>query len=540
MGGAKHLNIWNLFYIFIPGMATFCVAVLTAIFIFLRLKVGATHLSCFCPVLARKRKDLALFLRTASGGNKILITVEVFICILGYVVFYAVAGGLYVFYYLFEINGTASKHSPYFIKTLIMQPLWELALASIVNGYLRMKMSRHCLTGDLEDSYSKLDNEPEQANEDELSFEFFLQKRIMQQLEFFIVGGEQQEQFQDCLEIKKHLPELFEEIRTIHNLDYGRYCQEFVNISKQFNESLEKQLLTGSGGASGAIFCPTISKRYYIKKLEQEEVIVLLNILPQLRSLWKGWPNSLINRIFGLYSVKIMSRQVWFQVMDYLFFDMPEKEPTEKYDLKGSEFKREVGSNPLAGRVMKDKDFTQQVLLPKNVKDELARRLTMDIHFLANQNIMDYSLLVGVKYEEMPEVEKELPDLDYRQFKKMPCGKTRQLTMYSFGIIDYLQKWNRQKWMESTAKHSLLQCWAWFRQKPKPEISAVASNIYQARFRKNVLGKLFGEDYEAIVEKGLSQRPKQSLSVNISGASLMQESSESNDEKVHKMTTWDG
>jgi len=509
IGNSTHLNTWNLVYIFLPGAITLTIGVLTAIFIFLRLKVGAAHLGLCCPILAKKRKDLSLFLRTNSGANKILITVEVFACILGYVVFYSVSGTFYILYYIFELGDR--NNAQYFIRFLIMQSAWELALVLGVNGYLRMKQHPKCLS---EDSYSKLDYSPsfDESNEDALAFEFFLQKRVIQQLEYFITKDERQEDFGECLEIQSHLPDLFEEIRQLHGIEHTEYCEEFVNISKKFNEGLTKQLLSGNGGASGAIFCPTISKRFYIKKLENSEAAVLLKIIPELRKLWEVWPNSLINRIFGLYSVKIMSRRVWFQVMDYLFFDMPGKKPTEIYDLKGSEFKRRVGKNPLAGHVLKDRDFRQPVLLPKSAQEELAKRLTIDSSFLANKKIMDYSLLVGVLYEEMPEkANMEIPEENYRQFKRMPCGKTRQLTMYSFGIIDYLQKWNNRKRMESFAWHSLLRCWACFMRKPQPEVSAVASDAYQVRFRRNVLGKLFGEESIQIAD---SSARASSLSVN--------------------------
>merc|ERR1719493_22703 len=99
---------------------------------------------------------------------------------------------------------------------------------------------------------------------------------------------------------------------------------------------------------------------------------MLKYIIDDLAEIWIKRPTSLINRIFGLYSVKIMKVEVVFQVMEYLFYEMPPKKPTETYDLKGSEYKREVGSNPLAGDVLKDRDFIQTVLLTSQTKKQLT------------------------------------------------------------------------------------------------------------------------------------------------------------------------
>lgn len=70
----------------------------------------------------------------------------------------------------------------------------------------------------------------------------------------------------------------------------------------------------------------------------------------------------------------------------------------KKYDLKGSTIKREV-KNANAD-VFKDINLLKSddafLIMPAERKKQLLKQIIADITLLSNQNIMDYSLLLGI------------------------------------------------------------------------------------------------------------------------------------------------
>lgn len=75
-----------------------------------------------------------------------------------------------------------------------------------------------------------------------------------------------------------------------------------------------------------------------------------------------------------------------------------------QYDMKGSTVSREV-SNPKAP-VLKDVNFLKGeeafIYMRKDEKHQLMRQIEKDISILAQLNIMDYSLLLGVADVDQP------------------------------------------------------------------------------------------------------------------------------------------
>lgn len=73
----------------------------------------------------------------------------------------------------------------------------------------------------------------------------------------------------------------------------------------------------------------------------------------------------------------------------------------EKYDLKGSSYKRDadVAERIKTSATFKDNDFRdlhpEGLTLPKNIYDHLKEVITRDVEFLERLNIMDYSLLLS-------------------------------------------------------------------------------------------------------------------------------------------------
>lgn len=79
-----------------------------------------------------------------------------------------------------------------------------------------------------------------------------------------------------------------------------------------------------------------------------------------------------------------------------------EKELTieEKYDIKGSLYKRKLPEHKIkSGEAMKDENFLERQIRIKLLKREavkLLHQVQKDVEFLGSQNVMDYSMLIGI------------------------------------------------------------------------------------------------------------------------------------------------
>ena len=74
-----------------------------------------------------------------------------------------------------------------------------------------------------------------------------------------------------------------------------------------------------------------------------------------------------------------------------------------KYDLKGSRQGRFVKDKNKA-IIWKDLDLDVELQLTRGWKERLDRQLTADAAFLRSQQVMDYSLLMGIHFKSRGEV----------------------------------------------------------------------------------------------------------------------------------------
>lgn len=83
-------------------------------------------------------------------------------------------------------------------------------------------------------------------------------------------------------------------------------------------------------------------------------------------------------------------------------FLLNEKDLTiqEKYDIKGSLYKRRLPENKIkSGEAMKDENFLERGIRIKLLKRDASKMLHQvqkDVEFLGSQNVMDYSMLIGI------------------------------------------------------------------------------------------------------------------------------------------------
>lgn len=93
--------------------------------------------------------------------------------------------------------------------------------------------------------------------------------------------------------------------------------------------------------------------------------------------------------------------------MNNFFLNEKEIKIEEKYDIKGSLYKRRLEKSRISsGEAMKDENFLEnriKIKLKHSVARKLLNQIQRDAEFLATQKVMDYSMLVGIvdnqKYE---------------------------------------------------------------------------------------------------------------------------------------------
>jgi len=191
---------------------------------------------------------------------------------------------------------------------------------------------------------------------------------------------------------KDYAPRVFRSIREICKISSEDYLMSLTG----------KYMLTemDSPGKSGSFFYYSQDYRFIIKTVHHSEHKYLLKILRNYYMYLKKNPNTLICKIFGLHRVKIQhGKKIHFIVMENIF--PPDKDIHEKYDLKGSlvgrcTSEKEQSSNKLV--VLKDLNWIKnerKIYLGKEKEKILLKQLEKDVNFLTENNVMDYSLLVG-------------------------------------------------------------------------------------------------------------------------------------------------
>jgi len=200
--------------------------------------------------------------------------------------------------------------------------------------------------------------------------------------------------------IKDYAPQVFRYIREDVCGIKDRSYEASIDALRRSKSGEEEENKGLQAGGSGSFFFKTSDHKFIIKTIPYHEAKFLLQILQKyVRYLAKN-RQSLISRILGMHSLHIYNLTLYFVVMENIF--LAKLDPEEQYDIKGSSVDRQT-SNPTAKKPMKDNDLKLKkkrglVILAKKQTEELIAQLSKDSEFLAEQNIMDYSLLVGIYY----------------------------------------------------------------------------------------------------------------------------------------------
>ena len=190
---------------------------------------------------------------------------------------------------------------------------------------------------------------------------------------------------------KEYRPEVFRKLRARWNVDPA----DFV-LSLCGDQALSE---LASPGKSGSVFYVSHDDKFIIKTMRKSEMLNLKSWLHLYYKHVHEYPESLLPKFFGIYSIKALgsATKVRVVVMANLF---PSKYPIHRtFDLKGSRHGRftkptSVGNeNPT---VFKDLDISSKFRVEEGKRDKLLHQLRTDCALLQRLRVMDYSLLVGV------------------------------------------------------------------------------------------------------------------------------------------------
>ena len=150
------------------------------------------------------------------------------------------------------------------------------------------------------------------------------------------------------------------------------------------------------------------------------------------------------------------------------------------FDLKGSTFKREtMRGNFSKSETLKDIDFLKMkvhVNLPEENLKEINQIIELDVKFLRENQLMDYSILLGIELAN-----KTLKGAKgNRRLCLSKCGKY----IYHICIIDYLQTFNLAKRGEIFLKTV-------FENAKANTLSAIDPDRYASRFIDFMKSKVF-------------------------------------------------
>eukprot|EP00756_Hemistasia_phaeocysticola_P057214 Hpha_TRINITY_DN33842_c0_g1::TRINITY_DN33842_c0_g1_i1::g.27465::m.27465/K00889/PIP5K; 1-phosphatidylinositol-4-phosphate 5-kinase len=247
----------------------------------------------------------------------------------------------------------------------------------------------------------------------------WLHEQVAQNARFTSLGKDESEQPEQpektgCFGILRrdflfqdYAPQVFRALRECAGISTVEYVNSLGMDNLVFNlllGSITSLRQMSSSGQSGSFFFVSNDGKYILKSLPREELDALRKILPSYALHLARHPDTLLTRFYGLYSLRMPDRGgvVTFVAMTNVFNLPHGRSIKQLYDLKGSVLKRSVGQQQRRDNVsLKDLDLTRRVHLRWDWQESFLQQVRTDADFLAENNIIDYSLLLGVDSEKM-------------------------------------------------------------------------------------------------------------------------------------------
>lgn len=267
----------------------------------------------------------------------------------------------------------------------------------------------------------------------------------------------------DICQFIDYSPSIFFRIRKLFKITNESYLNS-LGVVKIMHSLFKGEFssLVGliSAGKSGCFFYYSDDSQYMIKTMTRKEYLFLKHILPGYYNHLLNNPNSLIVRFFGFHKIlykknKELVKQ-YFIVMGNVF--KSGLEIHMRYDLKGSTHGRKTDENEDFSVPRKDLDFNSsgiKINLGPDIKNKLIEQLQFDCNFLRDNQINDYSLLLGMHYlkDDIQVGEDQNAVLTEKTLGGM-VSYDRKI-IYYVGIIDILTMFNFTKRLEHMVKAQL-------------------------------------------------------------------------------------
>jgi len=181
-------------------------------------------------------------------------------------------------------------------------------------------------------------------------------------------------------------------------------------LEKSLSPELNRKQAFNAGegaGKSGSFFFFSHDRKYIIKTMSSSEIAVMLKILPNYIEHLRRTPNSLIAKIFGIFTIeKEGYGKVHVMLMENtLQFYEPDNIKCI-FDLKGSKLARTTHGELKNTTIRKDNDYRvlkrrqPKMFQMASINRSLINGLIRDIHFFKTRGLLDYSLLFAVERTE--------------------------------------------------------------------------------------------------------------------------------------------
>jgi len=190
--------------------------------------------------------------------------------------------------------------------------------------------------------------------------------------------------------VKEYCPIVFRNLRERFGID----DMDFVNSLTKCPKPMVNP------GKSGAKFYISFDKLYVIKTLTSEEVEEMHHLLKQYHPfIVERHGKTLLPQYLAMYRLTVDNVEHYMVLMRNVFTG--HLRVHKKYDLKGSTVDREASDKEKQKKepTLKDMDFLNdraKIKIGEEAKGKLLETLTADVEFLTKNDIMDYSLLLGI------------------------------------------------------------------------------------------------------------------------------------------------
>jgi 1-phosphatidylinositol-4-phosphate 5-kinase len=277
---------------------------------------------------------------------------------------------------------------------------------------------------------------------------------------------------------RDYAPSIFERIRKLYNIKPAEYIRS-LGMEKIMHALVANEFssLTGmcTTGKSGSFFYYSDDGKYMLKTVSTEEYKFFWQFLPDYYfHLYKN-PHTLITRFFGFHKIIDCGsrKEIYFVVMGNLF--KSDYEIDVKYDLKGSTLGRLTLDKEDKSIARKDNNFNlegRKILIGSKRKEYIMEQIKKDVEVLQRNNIIDYSLLLGIsKVDHKVPVKKGFAIFNEVDDGGMMSDNGEDL--YFLGIIDILTFYGARKKLEHFFKTTIHK---------KQAVSCAPPAFYAERF----------------------------------------------------------